>query len=119
MKGAGAHGFDGEVWTSTRVAMVVQRATGVKLGSTGVQRLLRDRLGWRFQPAASDTTGATAPQPLPVEAAATESLATVAEAAVVGKTHELKGQALAAFVTLRDGYKHSTELRDELRNFVG
>ncbi|HEX9892610.1 MAG TPA: acetate--CoA ligase, partial [Gemmatimonadales bacterium] len=28
----------------------------------------------------------------------------VAEAAVVGKPHELKGQALAAFVTLKDGY---------------
>jgi transposase len=82
LKGAGAHGFDGEVWTSTRVAIVVQRVTGVKLGSTGVQRLLRDRLGWRFQPAASDATVATALQPLPVEAAATESLAAVAEAAV-------------------------------------
>ena len=27
----------------------------------------------------------------------------VAEAAVVGKAHELKGQAIAAFVTLREG----------------
>jgi acetyl-CoA synthetase len=43
----------------------------------------------------------------------------VAEAAVVGKAHELKGQALAAFVTLRDGFKQSSALRDELRNFVG
>ena len=53
-----------------------------------------------------------------VESALVEHPA-VAEAAVVGKTHELKGQALAAFVTLRDGYKHSSALRDELRNFVG
>jgi integrase/recombinase XerD len=82
LKGAGAHGFDGEVWTSTRVAMVVQRVTGVRLGSTGVQRLLRDRLGWRFQPVASDATVATAPQPLPVEGSATASLAVVAEAAL-------------------------------------
>ena len=52
-----------------------------------------------------------------VESALVEHPA-VAEAAVVGKTHELKGQALAAFVTLREGFKHSTELRDELRNFV-
>ena len=42
----------------------------------------------------------------------------VAEAAVVGRAHELKGQAIAAFVTLREGYKHSPELREELRNFV-
>jgi acetyl-CoA synthetase len=52
-----------------------------------------------------------------VESALVEHPA-VAEAAVVGKAHELKGQALAAFVTLREGFKHSTELREELRNFV-
>jgi acetyl-CoA synthetase len=42
----------------------------------------------------------------------------VAEAAVVGKAHELKGQAVCAFVTLRDGFKKSTDLRDELREHV-
>ncbi len=42
----------------------------------------------------------------------------VAEAAVVGKTHELKGQAIAAFVTLREGHAASPALRDELREFV-
>jgi len=42
----------------------------------------------------------------------------VAEAAVVGKTHELKGQALAAFVTLKDGYVATSELRDELKEHV-
>jgi acetyl-CoA synthetase len=42
----------------------------------------------------------------------------VAEAAVVGKAHELKGQAVCAFVTLRDGFTKSSELRDELREFV-
>src|SRR5438132_11717521 len=42
----------------------------------------------------------------------------VAEAAVVGKAHEMKGQALAAFVTLKEGFQHSAELRDELRDFV-
>jgi acetyl-CoA synthetase len=52
-----------------------------------------------------------------VESALVEHPA-VAEAAVVGRTHELKGQALAAFVTLREGFKSSNELRDELRNFV-
>jgi acetyl-CoA synthetase len=42
----------------------------------------------------------------------------VAEAAVVGKSHDLKGQAIAAFVTLRDGHRPSAELREELRDFV-
>ncbi len=42
----------------------------------------------------------------------------VAEAAVVGKTHDLKGQAIAAFVTLREGHKQSPALRDELREHV-
>jgi acetyl-CoA synthetase len=42
----------------------------------------------------------------------------VAEAAVVGKAHELKGQAIAAFVTLREGRHPSPALRDELREHV-
>ena len=53
-----------------------------------------------------------------VESALVEHPA-VAEAAVVGKAHELKGQAIAAFVTLREGFSQSTALRDELRDFVG
>jgi acetyl-CoA synthetase len=52
-----------------------------------------------------------------VESALVEHPA-VAEAAVVGRAHELKGQALAAFVTLREGFKSSLELREELRTFV-
>ena len=52
-----------------------------------------------------------------VESALVEHFA-VAEAAVVGKTHELKGQAIAAFVTLRIGHHPSPALRDELREFV-
>ncbi len=42
----------------------------------------------------------------------------VAEAAVVGKPHELKGQALAAFVILRSGFQRSAELVDELKQHV-
>jgi acetyl-CoA synthetase len=53
-----------------------------------------------------------------VESALVEHPA-VAEAAVVGRTHELKGQAIAAFVTLREGFKYDAALRDELRQFVG
>ena len=52
-----------------------------------------------------------------VESALVEHPA-VAEAAVVGKAHELKGQAVCAFVTLRDGFSKSPALRDELREFV-
>jgi acetyl-CoA synthetase len=52
-----------------------------------------------------------------VESALVEHRA-VAEAAVVGKAHELKGQALAAFVTLREGFEHSDALAQELRMFV-
>ncbi len=42
----------------------------------------------------------------------------VAEAAVVGKPDELKGQAIAAFVTLEGGRKGSDELKKELRAHV-
>ena len=42
----------------------------------------------------------------------------VAEAAVVARPDELKGQALAAFVTLQTGKQASDELRKELREHV-
>ncbi len=42
----------------------------------------------------------------------------VAEAAVVGRPHEMKGQAIAAFVTLESGHQASPELKDELRAWV-
>jgi acetyl-CoA synthetase len=42
----------------------------------------------------------------------------VAEAAVVGRPDELKGQALVAFVTLKGGVKADHSLRDELRAHV-
>jgi acetyl-CoA synthetase len=42
----------------------------------------------------------------------------VAEAAVVGRAHDLKGQALAAFVTLKDGRKPDDKLREELKAHV-
>jgi acetyl-CoA synthetase len=43
----------------------------------------------------------------------------VTEAAVVGRPDEIKGQALAAFVTLGPGFKPSEELREAVRNHVG
>jgi acetyl-CoA synthetase len=42
----------------------------------------------------------------------------VAEAAVVGRSHDIKGQAVAAFVTLKEGVTGSNELADELRQHV-
>jgi len=42
----------------------------------------------------------------------------VAEAAVVGRAHDLKGQALAAFVTLKEGRAPSDALRDDLKAHV-
>jgi acetyl-CoA synthetase len=42
----------------------------------------------------------------------------VAEAAVVGRPHEIKGQAVAAFVTLKEGHAPSKEHADELKQHV-
>ena len=42
----------------------------------------------------------------------------VAEAAVVGRAHELKGQAISAFVILKEGTAHDTGLVDELKDHV-
>jgi acetyl-CoA synthetase len=42
----------------------------------------------------------------------------VAEAAVVGRPDDLKGQAIAAFVTLESGNRPSEELKKELREWV-
>ncbi len=44
--------------------------------------------------------------------------ARVAEAAVVGRPDEMKGQAIAAFVTLEGGSEPSDALRQELRQWV-
>ncbi len=52
-----------------------------------------------------------------VESALVSNL-NVAEAAVVGRPDELKGQALVAFVTLKSGVKAYQELREELRQHV-
>jgi acetyl-CoA synthetase len=46
------------------------------------------------------------------------SHAAVAEAAVVGYPHEIKGQGIYVYVTLMEGIEPSDELRVELRNWV-
>jgi len=44
--------------------------------------------------------------------------AAVAEAAVIGKKHEIKGQAIAAFVTLKEGQSGTEELDAALKKLV-
>lgn len=46
------------------------------------------------------------------------SHASVAEAAVVGRPDEIKGQGIVAFVTLEQGFEPSDTLREELRKHV-
>ena len=46
------------------------------------------------------------------------SHSSVAEAAVVGKPHEIKGSAICAFVTLEGGHRPTEELKVELREHV-
>ncbi|MGB1841560.1 MAG: AMP-binding enzyme, partial [Longimicrobiales bacterium] len=43
----------------------------------------------------------------------------VVESAVVGKAHEIKGESIAAFVTLKEGIDGSDDLLSELRAHVG
>ena len=40
------------------------------------------------------------------------------EAAVIGKQHEIKGQAICAFVSLKAGVQNSPGLVDELKGHV-
>src|SRR6266850_184965 len=42
----------------------------------------------------------------------------VAEAAVIGKSHDIKGQAIAAFVTVKGGIDGTAALMDELKSHV-
>ena len=43
----------------------------------------------------------------------------VAESAIVGRPHEVKGSAVVAFVTLKEGFEATEALRKELRAHVG
>ncbi len=52
-----------------------------------------------------------------VESALVDHLA-VAEAAVIGRSHDVKGQAITAFVTLREGTAATNELMAELKQHV-
>ena len=43
----------------------------------------------------------------------------IAEAAVIGRTDDVKGQAISAFVTIKDGFAPTPELAAELKKHVG
>ena len=49
VEGATANGFVGELWTLDRVAVVIERLTGVQHHPGHVWALLRHRLGWTVQ----------------------------------------------------------------------
>jgi transposase len=49
LQGASANGFIGELWTLERIALVIQRLTGVRHHPAWVWALLRHRLGWSVQ----------------------------------------------------------------------
>jgi transposase len=49
LEGATAHGFAGELWTLDRIAIVIERLTGVQHHPAHVWALLRHRLGWSVQ----------------------------------------------------------------------
>jgi acetyl-CoA synthetase len=42
----------------------------------------------------------------------------VAEAAVIGRSHDIKGQAIAAFVTIKSGVDQKDGLKDEIKAHV-
>jgi transposase len=49
LEGATANGFTGELWTLERIAMVIERLTGVRYHPAWVWALLHHRLGWSVQ----------------------------------------------------------------------
>jgi transposase len=49
LEGAGANGFVGELWTLERIAVVIERRTGVRYHPAWVWALLHHRLGWSVQ----------------------------------------------------------------------
>jgi transposase len=49
LEGATANGFTGELWTLERIALVIERLTGVRYHPAWVWALLHHRLGWSVQ----------------------------------------------------------------------
>jgi transposase len=49
LEGPTANGFTGELWTLDRIAIVIERLTGVRYHPAWVWAVLRHRLGWSAQ----------------------------------------------------------------------
>jgi transposase len=49
LKGATTNGFVGELWTLERIALVIERLTGVRYHPAWVWAVLHHRLGWTVQ----------------------------------------------------------------------
>jgi transposase len=49
LDGAGVNGFAGQLWTLERIALVIERLTGVRHHPAHVWALLRHRLAWTVQ----------------------------------------------------------------------
>ena len=49
LAGATANGFTGELWTLERIALVIERLTGVRYHPAWVWAVLHHRLGWTVQ----------------------------------------------------------------------
>jgi transposase len=47
--GPTAHGFTGELWTLDRIAIVIERLTGIRYHPAWVWAVLHHRLGWSVQ----------------------------------------------------------------------
>ncbi len=83
-------------------------------------RALKDKDGWFWFVGRADDVIKTAGErvgPFEVESALVEHPA-IAEAGVIGKPDALRGEIVKAFVTLREGFKPSEELKKEISQFV-
>jgi acetyl-CoA synthetase len=83
-------------------------------------RALTDKDGWFWFVGRADDVIKTAGErvgPFEVESALVEHPA-IAEAGVIGKPDALRGEIVKAFVTLRQGFSPSEELKKEVSNFV-
>lgn len=83
-------------------------------------RALKDKDGYFFFIGRSDDIIKTSGErvgPFEIESVLVEHHA-IAEAGVIGKPDPLRGEIIKAFVTLREGYKETPELVEDLKAFV-
>jgi acetyl-CoA synthetase len=97
---------------------VLERIPGSISAGDGARRTRTATSGSSAASTMCSTSPATASAP-PRSRARWCRIPSVAEAAVVGRPDELKGQALVVFVTLKAGIQASDELKEQLRAHVG